>query len=165
MTQQIKLRRDTAANWTGQNTVILGAGEVAYEIDNMGQSTYSNNTPLRFKVGDGLTPWINLPYYMHIIDGSYAGALGPPSTLTQGSNPPAGSAPVPSNTYNYSSMGATPNPTAGTISFGLGAPSNSATVGSNTVQFGNIGDIYIRTDGATGSTIYQRRSGGWSPIL
>lgn len=46
----IRLRRDTAANWTALNP-ILAAGEPADELD----------TP-KFKIGDGVTPWNSLPY-------------------------------------------------------------------------------------------------------
>jgi hypothetical protein len=43
--QQIKLRRDTAANWTSVNPV-LAAGEPGFETDTG-----------RFKIGDGTTAW------------------------------------------------------------------------------------------------------------
>ena len=48
---QIKLRRDTAANWTSVNPV-LGSGEPGFEIDTN-----------RMKVGDGSTSWNNLDYF------------------------------------------------------------------------------------------------------
>lgn len=50
MGQRIKLRRDTAANWTAINP-ILQAGE-------MGVEAVTN----RMKVGDGVTVWTGLPY-------------------------------------------------------------------------------------------------------
>jgi len=46
----IKLRRDTAANWTSVNP-ILAEGEVGLETDTSQQ-----------KIGDGVTAWNNLPY-------------------------------------------------------------------------------------------------------
>ena len=48
--QRIKLRRDTAANWTAANPV-LAAGEVGYEIDTK-----------QAKVGDGSATWSALEY-------------------------------------------------------------------------------------------------------
>jgi hypothetical protein len=51
MATQIKLRRDTAQNWTTSNPV-LALGEPGIETD-----TY------KFKFGDGQTAWSNLAYY------------------------------------------------------------------------------------------------------
>ena len=50
MTTIIKLRRDTAANWTSENP-ILAAGEPGLETDT-----------LRLKYGDGANTWANLSY-------------------------------------------------------------------------------------------------------
>lgn len=50
MSVQIKLRRDTAGNWTLVNP-ILGAGEPGLETDT-----------LKIKYGDGVTAWTNLAY-------------------------------------------------------------------------------------------------------
>ena len=50
MATQIQLRRDTAANWTSNNT-ILAIGETGFETDE-----------LRIKVGDGVTAWTSLNY-------------------------------------------------------------------------------------------------------
>jgi hypothetical protein len=47
---QIKLRRDTAANWTLRNP-ILALGEPGLELDTS-----------KVKYGDGLTPWNSIPY-------------------------------------------------------------------------------------------------------
>jgi peptidoglycan/xylan/chitin deacetylase (PgdA/CDA1 family) len=44
-------RRDTLANWLANSTVVLAAGEGAYETDYTG-----------FKIGDGVTAWQALPY-------------------------------------------------------------------------------------------------------
>lgn len=55
MATQIKIRRDTAANWTSQNP-ILAQGEPALETDTKKQ-----------KIGDGTTAWTSL---------AYIGALG-----------------------------------------------------------------------------------------
>jgi len=50
MSVQIKLRRDTAANWTNVNP-ILSAGEPGLETDTN-----------KIKYGDGVTAWSSLPY-------------------------------------------------------------------------------------------------------
>lgn len=50
-TIQLQYRRDTAANWTGNN-VVLAAGEPGYETDTG-----------KFKIGDGTTAWTSLNYY------------------------------------------------------------------------------------------------------
>lgn len=51
MAQRIKIRRDTAANWSQYNP-ILSLGEQGYETDTK-----------QIKIGDGETSWNNLPYY------------------------------------------------------------------------------------------------------
>ena len=50
MGQRIKMRRDTAANWTSNNPV-LADGEIGYD-----------KTSKRQKIGDGLTTWTALGY-------------------------------------------------------------------------------------------------------
>ena len=50
MTTRIKLRRDTAANWTTANP-ILAAGEPGLELDTG-----------KIKYGDGATAWTSLAY-------------------------------------------------------------------------------------------------------
>jgi hypothetical protein len=50
MATQIQLRRDTAANWTSINPVLL-MGELGYETDTN-----------KFKVGDGTTAWSSVRY-------------------------------------------------------------------------------------------------------
>lgn len=66
MTTTIRMQqiRETAANWTAKNPVLL-AGEIAVETDT-----------LKVKVGDGVTPWNTLPY---LLDGATgpAGPAGP----------------------------------------------------------------------------------------
>ena len=47
----IKLRRDTAANWTANGTVVLASGEPGYETDTG-----------KIKYGNGTTTWANLSY-------------------------------------------------------------------------------------------------------
>jgi hypothetical protein len=52
MATQIKLRRDTAANWTTNSTVVLGAGEIGVNL-----------TSGEFKLGDGASTWAALTYF------------------------------------------------------------------------------------------------------
>lgn len=51
MSTQIKIRRDTAANWTAANPT-LAQGEWALETDTK-----------KVKIGDGTTAWATLPYF------------------------------------------------------------------------------------------------------
>lgn len=51
MAIQIQLRHDTTANWEDENPT-LAVGELGY-----------NTTTNEFKIGDGDTPWSDLPYY------------------------------------------------------------------------------------------------------
>jgi hypothetical protein len=50
MATQIKLRRDTASNWSSANPV-LGSGEPGLETDTR-----------KLKIGDGTTAWSSLAY-------------------------------------------------------------------------------------------------------
>lgn len=47
---QFQFRRDTAANWTSVNPILLD-GELGIEVDTD-----------KFKIGDGVTAWNSLPY-------------------------------------------------------------------------------------------------------
>lgn len=52
MTARIQFRRDTAATWAAASpSPVLAVGEVGFETDT-----------LRFKIGDGSTPWTSLQY-------------------------------------------------------------------------------------------------------
>ena len=53
-TKRIQLRRGTYSEWQEENPVLL-EGEVAIELD-----AYRN----RIKIGDGITPWNSLPYFL-----------------------------------------------------------------------------------------------------
>lgn len=57
-------RRGTAAQWTATNPVLLDA-ELGYEKDTR-----------RFKVGDGVTAWKNLPYAGYVLPAAAASSLG-----------------------------------------------------------------------------------------
>lgn len=50
----VQIRRDTKTNWEAANTVLLD-GQLAMETDGSNKN---------FKVGDGTTPWSDLPYIL-----------------------------------------------------------------------------------------------------
>jgi hypothetical protein len=52
MATQIKLRRDTDANWTTNSTVVLAEGEIGVNL-----------TSGEFKLGDGASTWAALTYF------------------------------------------------------------------------------------------------------
>ena len=58
MATQIKLRRDTAANWTLEDP-ILAQGEPGFETDTS-----------KLKIGNGTSPWSTLDYIVAEPDGS-----------------------------------------------------------------------------------------------
>ena len=57
LTAKIQLRRDTSANWTSNNPILL-AGEVAFTSDVF----YTSTDQQRFKIGDGVQTWTQLDY-------------------------------------------------------------------------------------------------------
>lgn len=57
ITAQIQLRRDTSANWTSNNPILL-AGEMALSTDIL----YSGTDQPRYKIGNGVDTWLNLDY-------------------------------------------------------------------------------------------------------
>jgi hypothetical protein len=61
MATRMQQRRGTASQWVNANTV-LTAGELGYETDT-GQ----------FKIGDGTTAWLTLPYFKDTLDLDIAG--------------------------------------------------------------------------------------------
>lgn len=58
MAFRIQLRRDTSANWALNNPILL-SGEIGYETN----TTY-------IKIGDGTTPWNDLPYWTGGVTGA-----------------------------------------------------------------------------------------------
>jgi hypothetical protein len=110
MPYRILLRRDLSQNWN-YNDPVLMSGEPGYEMDTR-----------KFKMGDGQTPWSQLPYYM--------GVTGP-----------AGISEVPGPTGATGSIGATgatgsdgisniPGPTGSTGSTGATGATGSGISGS-----------------------------------
>ena len=57
ITAQIQLRRDTSANWTSNNPILL-AGEMALSTDVL----YLGTDQPRYKIGNGVDEWLNLDY-------------------------------------------------------------------------------------------------------
>jgi hypothetical protein len=57
ITAQIQLRRDTSANWTSNNPILL-AGEMALSTDVL----YTGTDQPRYKIGNGIDAWLNLDY-------------------------------------------------------------------------------------------------------
>lgn len=78
---RIKHRKDTTANWNSKNPILLD-GEFGFEVLANGSG--------KFKVGDGITAWVNLPYLpmpldndSHVyLDGVKAAAASSASTAT-----------------------------------------------------------------------------------
>jgi hypothetical protein len=68
MATQIKLRRDTGANWTTNSTVVLAEGEIGVNL-----------TTGQFKLGNGASTWAALTYFE-------PGAGGTGDRLTNGLN-------------------------------------------------------------------------------
>lgn len=68
LSTKIQLRRDTAINWTNQDTILF-EGEIGVETDT-----------LFFKIGDGVTAWGNLVYQSP--PGPPGPALVPNGTVT-----------------------------------------------------------------------------------
>jgi hypothetical protein len=75
-TIQLQHKRGTAARWTIVNPV-LASGEIGYETDTR-----------KFKIGDGTTPWVSLPYQGQSGNGGATGPTGP--TGPAGATGPAG---------------------------------------------------------------------------
>jgi hypothetical protein len=57
LTAKIQLRRDTSANWTSNNPILL-AGEMALSTDVL----YTGTDQPRYKIGNGIDTWLNLDY-------------------------------------------------------------------------------------------------------
>lgn len=52
---RINLRNDSTANWLANSSVVLLKGEVGIEFLESGRT--------KIKIGNGVTPWIDLPYF------------------------------------------------------------------------------------------------------
>ena len=68
-TMKIVLRNDTTDNWTEvEETVVLLKGEPAIEFLSDGST--------KMKIGDGITPWKDLPYFYNGSNSGGSGELG-----------------------------------------------------------------------------------------
>lgn len=81
----IRLRRGSALEWTEENPILL-EGEVGYETD-----------ARTFKVGDGITDWVNLPYAIAV---GPVGPVGPGITI-KGFIANAAALPLNPELYDY----------------------------------------------------------------
>lgn len=115
----IRLRRDTAANWTANGTVVLAAGEPGLESDTK-----------KIKYGDGTTTWNNLSYLDYT-----AGATG-----ATGATGPAGA-----SGSNNIIMIATP---AGTLNF-PSAANTSTTNNWTLITSGGVSGVSVSTTSFT----------------
>jgi hypothetical protein len=99
MPYRILFRRDIAANWTLNNPV-LADGEPGWETDTD-----------RLKIGDGVTAWTNLSYYMGTTGGTGStGSNGPTGAtgsigVTGATGPIGSTGPTGSTPTDYASTG------------------------------------------------------------
>ena len=91
---QIKLRRDTSANFTSKNPV-LGVGEPAYETDTK-----------KLKIGDGTTAYTQLEYFSS--GGGGTGDIPIATTTTAGKVKPDGTTITITNDGTISAVESTP---------------------------------------------------------
>ena len=56
---RVVLRNDSTKNWQDNPSMVLLKGEVGIEFD----PTAGTDAVVKFKIGDGTTPWKDLPYY------------------------------------------------------------------------------------------------------
>lgn len=137
---RIRLRRDTAANWTTANPVLL-EGEIAIETGN----------PPRWKVGDGVTAWGTLPY-------GFRGDTGPTGLTGASGNTWYGAAGAPATTlgvngdwYFNTANGDVYEKVAGVwnIRTNLTGPAGPQGPPGPPVADGNKGDISVSASGST----------------
>jgi Major tropism determinant N-terminal domain len=87
--KKIKIRRGTSSDWIGVNP-ILEIGELGYEMDT--GITSGGYRHYKFKVGDGESPWVDLPY-IGIGNPSGGGGGGGPVEWADVQNKPSTFAP------------------------------------------------------------------------
>ena len=128
MTTTIKIRRDTAANWTATNP-ILASGEPGLETDT-----------LAIKYGDGATAWVDLPYgtieaALTVINHAQANitSVGTLTNLSVAGNV---------NTANLSATGNVIASGNVTTTGNVSATGNVAFTGAN-VSLGSVANLHI----------------------
>lgn len=62
MFAQIQFRRDTITGWNASSSIILSEGELGLEYPNS-SFLLGTSDSIRFKLGDGVHTWTQLPYY------------------------------------------------------------------------------------------------------
>ena len=125
----IKIRRDTAANWTTNSSVVLALGEPGLETDTR-----------KIKYGDGTTTWASLPYAGVSTSFSFPGGDGTSAQVLQSNGDGTTSwstrtSPIPSQSGNSGKYLTTDGSAVswGTVAAGGGSPTATlyAVNGSN----------------------------------
>lgn len=142
ITAQIQLRRDTVANWTSNNPILL-AGEMALSTDLL----YTGTDQPRYKIGNGIDTWLNLDY---VPEGGL-GSFVPYTGATQD---------VDLDTFGLNAKFLSVKGNSGAGHLGLKHQSVDATAGGQeTVLFaGSDGELYYKNDGGS---VVQIASESW----
>jgi hypothetical protein len=144
-TTQIRIRRDTAANFTSANPT-LALGEIAYETDTR-----------NLKVGDGATAWTSLPYINPYRAGT---AAAPTSNTVLGSGAGASlQSNATENTIIGTSAGAGVSSGSANILIGGQAGGGITTAGSNVVAGFWAGQFLSGTSNTILGTVAGRGMG------
>jgi hypothetical protein len=163
MATQIKLRRDTAANWDTNSTVVLGEGEIGVNLTN-GQ----------FKLGDGTSTWAELTYFQpgagtSLINGSNEVVLEVDGSITF---PTLSTINWEDGTLTGPTLQMSNDPTSQVIITGPAPNSDNASAQRLVIQGqqgyggednnkGEGGDVYIWAgSGGDGGSVYPRGDGG-----
>ena len=130
MPYRILLRRDLSQNWN-YNDPVLMSGEPGYEMDTR-----------KFKMGDGQTPWSQLPYYMGVTGPAGISDVPGPTGAT-GATGATGSV-GPTGATGISNV---PGPTGATGATGSVGPTGATGISNVPGPTGDVG-----ATGATGAT-------------
>jgi len=122
MPYRILLRRDLSQNWN-YNDPVLMSGEPGYEMDTR-----------KFKMGDGQTPWSQLPYYIGVTGPAGESSIIPGPTGATGSVGPTG-ATGPVGATGSDGISNIPGPTGATGSVGPTGATGSNYKGTSISNF------------------------------
>ena len=144
ITAKIQLRRDTSANWTANNPILL-AGEMALSTDVL----YTGTDQPRYKIGNGVDAWLDLDY---VPEGG-AGSFVPYTGATQDVD-------LDNNGLNAKFVKI--KGTDGSGKLDLKHQSVDATAGGqDTALFaGNDGELYYKNDGLSVRKIENQSNKG-----
>ena len=157
MTTIIKIRRDTAANWTSTNPT-LALGEPGYETDTH-----------KMKVGDGTTAWNSLAYNA-VGNATYATTAGSATTATTAITATTATTATTANTANTANTAASatvaetvtsaaqPNITSLGTLISVTSTGIVNLTGASNVDLGPVGNIHI-TGGTNGQVLTTDGSG------